>query len=145
METQQQIDLVRDAWQAFARGEMKKAFAAMTEDVTWKLPLGGFLRGKQSILHLARVSAGKLKGYQSEIRRVHCGGNSVILEMTNRGTTPAGQPYSNDYCFIFDVEQGKIKAITEYTDQLTVKAAVGDAEFDDLSAAMAPVIEPGRP
>jgi uncharacterized protein len=142
MERQQKIDFVRGIWEAFARGDMKKVFAAMPEDVTWKLPQGGQVRGKASILHLARASAGKLKGYSTEVRRTHCDGDCVILEMTNRGTTPAGKPYANDYCFIFDLEGGKIKAITEYTDQLTLKEAVGDAEFDDLHKTMAPVVEP---
>jgi uncharacterized protein len=145
MDRQQKIDFVRGIWEAFARGEMKKVFAAMPEDVTWKLPQGGWVRGKQSILHLARASAGKLKGYQTEIRRTHCDGNSVILEMTNRGTTPGGKRYTNDYCFIFDLEDGKIKAITEYTDQLTFKEAVGDAEFADLRNTMAPVVELIKP
>jgi ketosteroid isomerase-like protein len=141
MDRQQKIELVRGVWEAFARGDMKTVFAAMPEDVTWKLPQGGQVRGKSSILHLARASAGKLKGYQTEIRRVHCDGDSVILEMTNRGTTPAGKPYANKYCFIFDLDGAKISNITEYTDQLTFKEAVGDAEFDDLRKTMAPVVE----
>ena len=141
MDRQQKIDFVRSIWEAFARGDMKTVFAAMPEDVTWKLPRGGQLRGKQSILHLARSSAGKLKGYQTEIRRTYCDGDTVIIEMTNRATTLAGQPYSNDYCFFFELEDGKIKAIAEYTDQLTVKEAIGDAEFEQLQNTMAPVVE----
>ncbi len=140
MDRQQKIDFVRGVWEAFARGEMKKVFAAMAEDVTWKLPQAGTLAGKSSILHLARASAGKLRGYQSEVRRVHCDGDCVILEMTNRGTTLAGLPYANDYCFIFDLEDGRIKAITEYTDQLTFKEAVGDAEFADLRNTLAAAV-----
>jgi uncharacterized protein len=142
MDRQQKIDFVRDIWEAFARGDMKKVFAAMPEDVTWKLPQGGQLRGKPSILHLARVSAGKLRGYRTEIRRTHCDGDSVILEMTNRGTTPEGKAYANKYCFVFDLEGDKIKSITEYTDQLTLKDAVGDVEFQELHWSMAPVVEP---
>jgi ketosteroid isomerase-like protein len=61
--------------------------------------------------------------------------------MTNRGTTPASKPYANNYYFIFDIKDGKIKGITEYTDQLTFKHAVGDAEFDDLHRTMAPIVE----
>jgi uncharacterized protein len=141
MDRQQKIDFVRGIWEAFARGDMKTVFAAMPEDVTWKLPKGGRIRGKQSILHLARSSAGLLKGYQTEIRRTYCDGDTVIIEMTNRATTPAGKPYANDYCFFFELADGKIKAISEYTDQLTVKEIVGDAEFDELQRKMAPVIE----
>jgi ketosteroid isomerase-like protein len=142
MDREQKIAFVRETWEAFARGDMKKVFAAMPEDVTWKLPQGGRLHGKQSILHLARASAGKLRGYQTEIRRTHCDGDCVVLEMTNRAVTPDGKPYANDYCFVFDLEGGRIKAITEYTDQLTVKEAVGAAAYDELRAALAPVTEP---
>ena len=145
MDRQQKIDFVRGIWEAFARGDMKMVFAAMPEDVTWKLPQGGWIVGKQSILHLARASAGKLRGYQTEIRRAHCDGNCVILEMTNRATTPGGKPYANDYCFVFDLEDGKIKAITEYTDQLTLKEAVGDAEFADVHETIAPVVKLIKP
>ena len=38
-------------------------------------------------------------------------------------------------------QRGKIKAIAEYTDQLTVKEAIDDAEFEQLQNTMAPVIE----
>ncbi len=141
MDRQQTIDLVRGVWEAFARGDMKKVFAAMTEDVTWTLPQGGRLRGKNSILHLARVSAGKLSGYSSEIRRAHCDGGTVILEMINRATTTDGKPYANKYCFIFDTMNEKITAITEYVDQLTFRQAVGDAEFEDMRRRLALAIE----
>jgi ketosteroid isomerase-like protein len=113
MDRQQKIDFVRQIWEAFARGEMKKVFAAMPDDVSWRLPQGGRLRGKQSILHLARASAGKLRDYRTEIRRIHCDGDCVIVEMTNRAITPEGKPYANNYCFIFELEGDRIKAITE--------------------------------
>ena len=144
MDRQQKIDFVRGIWEAFARGDMKTVFAAMPEDVIWKLPQGGQIRGKESILHLARSSAGLLKGYQTEIRRTYCDGDTVIIEMTNRARTQSGKPYANDYCFFFELEHGKIKTISEYTDQLTVKQIVGDADFDDLQKKMAPVTEPRK-
>ena len=33
-----------------------------------------------------------LKGYSTEIRRIYCDGDTVIIEMTNRATTPAASP-----------------------------------------------------
>jgi len=141
MDRQDKIDFVRGIWEAFARGDMKTVFAAMPEDVIWRLPQGGQIRGKASILHLARSSAGMLKGYSTEIRRIYCDGDTVIIEMTNRATTPSGKPYANDYCFFFVIEDGKIKHISEYTDQLKVKDVVGDAEYQELMKKMAPIVE----
>lgn len=144
MNREEKIDFVRGIWEAFARGDMKTFFAAMPEDVTWRLPKGGLIRGKSSILHLARSSAGMLKNYQTEIRRTYCDGNTVIIEMTNRATTAAGKPYANDYCFFFELEDGKIRSISEYTDQLTVRELVGEAGFDALQQKMAPIVEPRK-
>src|SRR5260370_42581707 len=142
MDRQQKIDFVRGIWEAFARGDMKTVFAAMPEDVVWKLPQGGQIKGKQSILHLARSSAGLLKGYTTEIRRTYCDGDSVIIEMTNRATTQSCKPYANHYCFFFELADGKIKRISEYTDQLKVRDKVGAADYDELMRKMAPVVEP---
>lgn len=142
MDRQQKIDFVRGIWEAFARGDMKTVFAAMPEEVIWRLPQGGQIRGKASILHLARSSAGMLKGYSTEIRRIYCDGDTVIIEMTNRATTPSGKPYANDYCFFFVIEDGKIRHISEYTDQLKVKEVVGAADYEELMRKMASVVEP---
>jgi ketosteroid isomerase-like protein len=141
MDRQQKIDFVRGVWEAFARGDMKAGFAAMPEEVVWKLPQGGLIRGKPAILHLARSSAGMLKGYSTEIRRTYCDGDTVIIEMINRATTPAGQPYANKYCFFFLIENGKISQISEYTDQFTVREAVGEGEYRELMNKMAPIVE----
>ncbi len=32
-----------------------------------------------------------------------------------------GKPYENEYCFVYEIENGKIRRIREYVDMLTVK------------------------
>ena len=66
----------------------------------------------------------------------------MILEMTNRATTNSGVPYANKYCFFFELDAGKIRHISEYTDQLKVRDIVGAHDFDELGRKMAPVVEP---
>lgn len=41
--------------------------------------------------------------------------------MTNRGKAFNGKDYENEYCFIFEVENNKIRRVREYVDLLTVK------------------------
>ena len=50
----------------------------------------------------------------------------MIVELTNRSTTAGGRPYENEYCFVYDLEGGKIRAIREYVD--TEKAVAAFAE-----------------
>jgi ketosteroid isomerase-like protein len=84
--------------------------------------LSGVRSGKEAIIgFLRRVAQTFPSGLPSEARHSYADGDTVILEMTNRGMTATGRPYENDYCFVFEVEQGRIHAIREYVD--TQKAA----------------------
>jgi len=40
----------------------------------------------------------------------------VIIEMTNRGKLGNGKDYENEYCFVFEVENGKVRRVREYVD-----------------------------
>jgi ketosteroid isomerase-like protein len=36
--------------------------------------------------------------------------------MTNRGKASNGKQYENEYCFVFELENGKVRRIREYLD-----------------------------
>ena len=63
-------------------------------------------------------------GLNSEISKVHGAGDTVVVELTNTGKAFTGRDYRNEYCFIFEIEAGKIRRIREYVDMLTVKEAL---------------------
>jgi hypothetical protein len=63
---------------------------------------------------------------QTEIRRVYGDGDAVVVELTNRAKTGKGRDYENEYCFVFEVEAGKIRRIREYTDTAKAKAILFD-------------------
>ena len=50
------------------------------------------------------------------MRKIYCDGDTVIVEMTNRGKVANGKDYENEYCFIFEIEAGKIRRVREYVD-----------------------------
>ncbi len=52
----------------------------------------------------------------SEVRRIYGDGDTVIIEMTNRGKLGNGKDYENEYCFVFEVENGKVRRVREYVD-----------------------------
>ena len=56
------------------------------------------------------------EGMQAEITRAYADGDTVILEVTNQARVSNGKSYQNEYCFVFEVENGKIRRIREYTD-----------------------------
>lgn len=120
-------ELVTNFWGAFAKGDIKSAFANLSDEVSWLIPgnlpnLSGLRRGKGEILNFARTAAKMFPGgLKSEIRRVYGDGDTVLIEMTNRGKLFNGRDYENEYCFVFEIEAGKIRRVREYVDTQKVK------------------------
>jgi len=61
------------------------------------------------------------EGMHSEITRAYADGDTVILELTNKAKVSNGKSYENEYCFVFEIENGKIRRIREYTDTQKAK------------------------
>jgi ketosteroid isomerase-like protein len=120
-------ELVTKTWEAFAKGDIKTAFGNMSDEVSWLIPgnlsnLSGLRKGKPAILEFARHAAKIFPGgLKSEINRVYGDGDTVIVEMTNRGKVFNGKDYENEYCFVFEIEAGKIRRVREYVDTQKAK------------------------
>ena len=120
-------ELVNNFWSAFSKGDIKTAFALLSDEISWLIPgnlpnLSGLRKGKGEILNFARGAAKMFpSGLKSEIRRVYGDGDTVLIEMTNRGKLFNGRDYENEYCFVFEIEGGKIRRVREYVDTQKVK------------------------
>jgi uncharacterized protein len=127
MSAEQNKEMVKATWTAFGKGDLKTAFGNMADNVSWLIPgntpgVSGVKRGKDEILKFMG-SVGTLfpEGLQSEITRAHASEDAVILELTNRGKVNNGKFYENQYCFVFELENGKIRRIREYVDTQKAK------------------------
>jgi uncharacterized protein len=49
----------------------------------------------------------------------------VVVECRGKATTKTGRPYNNKYCFVFRMEDGKVKEVTEYMDTHLVITTFG--------------------
>ncbi|MGX4773408.1 nuclear transport factor 2 family protein [Bradyrhizobium guangdongense] len=52
-------------------------------------------------------------------------GDIVVVEAKGDNVTPEGVRYDNDYCLVFQFENGKIKEIREYCDSVLTEKALG--------------------
>lgn len=120
-------ELVTTTWNAFVKGDIKTAFANMSDEISWLIPgnlpnLSGLKKGKAGIVEFARGAAKIFPGgLKSEIKRVYGDGDTVIIELTNRGKVFNGKDYENEYCFVFEIEGGKIRRVREYVDTQKAK------------------------
>ena len=119
--------MVTSTWEAFVKGDLKTAFANMSDEISWLIPgnlsnLSGLRKGKAAILEFARNAAKSFpNGLLTQISRTYGDGDTVILELTNRGKLANGRDYENEYCFVFEIEAGKIRRVREYVDTQKAK------------------------
>ena len=77
-------ELAITTWNAWVKGDLKTAFANMSDEITWLVPgnlpnLSGVKKGKTALIEFARNAAKMIQsGFKSEIRRVYGDGDTVI-------------------------------------------------------------------
>jgi len=127
MSPEQNAELITTTWQSIAKGDAEAALANMAEEVSWVIPghlanVSGLKRGKGDVgKFISGIRQAFPEGLNSEIRKVHTAGDTVVVELTNRGKAFNGKDYENEYCFVFEIENNKIRRVREYVDLLTVK------------------------
>lgn len=120
--------IVQDAWRAFASHDPSRIAAFFTEDAEWRAPAGNatavalkaasHMIGKAAITHFLAIEFPRLfvEDVVVRFRGIYADGESVIVEETMSATLANGNPYSNDYCFVFELRDGLIHRVREYMD-----------------------------
>jgi ketosteroid isomerase-like protein len=122
---------------AYATGDAERIAGLLHDDVVWTAPAGnatqvalglgrpedaGPPRGANDLDREAIVAfmaynfARFFGGAGNEFRTVAAEGNVVVVEHRLSATLPNGRPYVNDYCFVYEVRDGKVRRIREYMD-----------------------------
>jgi ketosteroid isomerase-like protein len=118
----QNIELIKNYFADRARGDVDAALARVTEDVThsfmFEMPgAPSVWKGKQGLKDFAaHVKKMLPNGSTMDVQKWHATDDAVIMEAIGSGKAHNGNDYRNKYCFIFDIKDGKIAAIREYTD-----------------------------
>jgi ketosteroid isomerase-like protein len=120
--------LVVQAWEAFATRDPGRVRAVFAADAEWLAPpgnatalaLGGshHLVGRDRIVQFLTSEFGRVfvAGVSIDFRGIYADGDTVIVEVRMQATLAHGGHYDNDYCFIFELEDGLIKRVREYMD-----------------------------
>jgi ketosteroid isomerase-like protein len=122
---------------AYASRDAKKIDDLLHDEVVWSAPAGN---ATQVALGLGRPEdAGPPRGandldrdaivtfmaynfsrffgdVKNDFRTVVAEGDVVVAEHRLSATLPNGRSYVNDYCFVFEVREGKVWRIREYMD-----------------------------
>jgi ketosteroid isomerase-like protein len=130
-------ETVQTLYAAYAAGDPDRIAAVLHPDVIWVAPAGN---ATQVALGLGSATdAGPPRGLNDldrdaivafmthdyprffanvtfEPRSMVGEGNLVLAEHRMTATLPNGRPYVNDYCFAYEVADGRVTAIREYMD-----------------------------
>ena len=126
--------IVIDTWKAFGSREAEQIRQYFREDAVWiaqhqnatalvanetgNLPGATGFRGAESIANFIANAVPRIfpQDRTIDFRGVYAAANVVIVEERMRATLFNGRRYDNDYCFIFELEDGLITVMREYMD-----------------------------
>lgn len=122
------VQVIRDFYAAFARGDVAAALAGLDENIEWtspaSLPTGGTRRGHAA---LAAHAGEVVKQYQElhiePVEFIDGGGTIVVL--TRSRATAAGGSYDQTAVHLWRMHDGKAVSFTEFLDTAVVLQALG--------------------
>jgi ketosteroid isomerase-like protein len=133
--SEQNVDLVRSIYEAFAAGDVPGVVALMSPDMVWNeaenFPYadGNPYRGPEAILGgvFARLGS-EWDGFAASPEEFHDAGDTVVVLGRYRGTCKAtGRSMDAQLAHVWRVADGKATRFQQYTDTLQAARVTGAA------------------
>jgi len=124
--------LMESLFARVAAGDRKPFLDHIADDVVMRVT-GHYswsqtIRGKEALFrdfygHLTSLLSDGNR--RTNAHRFIADGDYVVVESVGKMKTKAGVPYSNEYCLIYRLRDGKIVEITEYNDSALCEQVLG--------------------
>lgn len=131
MTTTENKRLMQRVFEELAKGNSQALIEVLADDVDWHVTgttkFSRTYHGKASLMNELVIPLFSLFAdqYTNTADRFIADDNYVVVECRGKATTKTGRPYNNKYCFVFRLEDGKIKEVTEYMDTQLVVTTFG--------------------
>jgi ketosteroid isomerase-like protein len=122
MSSQENVQLVKDGYAAFSRGDISGLLALLAEDVEWQipgagLPLAGTYRGRSGVANFFQKLAVESEVLDFQPREFVAEGDRVLVVGWERAKVKATNRTAEvDWIMSFTVRNGKIAIFREYVD-----------------------------
>jgi hypothetical protein len=123
MNEQQNIQAVRDAYEAFTRGDILKVLDALTDDVEWaapgppEIPYAGTFHGLDGAAEFFRILSQSDEVQKLEAQRFFADGDMVVvLGRYEARVKNTGKIVQDDFVHTFTFRSGKVAKFHEYFD-----------------------------
>jgi ketosteroid isomerase-like protein len=137
MSTQESLQVVKEGYAAFSRGDIPGLLALMAEDVEWIIPgtgfpLAGTYRGRDGVANFFQKLAVETEILDFQPREFIADGDRVLVVGWERAKVKAtNKTFEHDWVMAFTVRNGKVASYREYTDT----KAIADAYASTARAA----------
>lgn len=125
------VETLREAYEAFARGDMDTVMSAWNDDIVWEgpnaeeLPGGGTHRGKQAVAAMLGEISQRWERFEAPADEFVDGGDTVvILGHVDGRTKETGKDVQVPYVHVWRMSGGKADRVLTLTDTAVVLAAL---------------------
>ena len=130
MGDQDNVSVVKQAYENFKTGDIEALLGQMSEDVDWRLPdtegvpFAGARRGRAQVAEFFTTLAGAQDTLAFEPREFVAQGDKVVALGTYKWRVKKnGREYGGDWAHVFTVREGKIAGFHEYMDTAAASGA----------------------
>ncbi len=122
MSAEKNIEIVQSYLAARGRGDLDAALEYIADDFSQRLMFQmpdnpGEWHGKEGLrAFVSNIRRLFPDGSTVTVERIWGSEDAVIAETINSGHTNNDLDYSNKYCYIYEITDGKISAVREYAD-----------------------------
>jgi uncharacterized protein len=126
MSEQQNVQIVKDGFAAYARGDMQGLLALFAEDIEWivpgeGLPFAGTYRGLAEVEGFFQKISEMLEVSLFEPREFVAQGDRILVVGFERETVKAtNRTFEEHWVFVFTFRNGKVTNVREYFDTLAL-------------------------
>jgi ketosteroid isomerase-like protein len=137
MSTAENLQLVKDGYAAFGRGDLPGLLSLLAEDVVWDmpgegLPIAGSYRGRDGVASFFQKLQQEADILEFQPREFLAEGDRVLVVGWERMKIKAtGRGADIDWVMAFTIRDGKIAKFREYTDT----KAIADTYVSSAAAA----------
>lgn len=126
--------LIEAYYQALTTGDRSGVAALVADDCTWipphSAPVDPMDDGPSIVAELTgdlvKRTFDLSQPFNLEIRRIIVDGDTAVVQQRLTATAKAtGQPYDNQYCWVYTCRDGRIAHMEEYADTLVAARTMG--------------------
>jgi ketosteroid isomerase-like protein len=134
MSTETTRTLIEEFYAALQKGDRPRLLELLAPDAVWIPPAAAPVDRTEGAEAIADAMGGQIvrqmfdlsKPFGLEIRRIIADGDVAVVQQRLTATAKAtGSDYDNQYCWVYEVRDGRIAVLEEYADTIVAGRAMG--------------------